>query len=97
MRDDFDNIRAERETPYRTAATQANQHAGLSKQIAIGIVAGHLSLGLIGAMVCDGCSAGWLLGICRSLRRGRRGRGRLLLLSTATHNLQPQLPCQTRR
>ena len=51
MRDDFDNIRAERETPYRHAATQANQHAGLWKQIAIGIVVGHLSLGVIGAMV----------------------------------------------
>jgi len=51
MRDDFDNIRAERETPYRTAATQTNQHAGLWKQIAIGIVVGHLSLGLIGAVV----------------------------------------------
>ena len=51
MKDDFDNIRAERETPYRHAATQANQHAGLWKQIAIGIVVGHLSLGLIGAVV----------------------------------------------
>ena len=51
MRDEFDNIRAERETPYRTAATQTNQHAGLWKQIAIGIVVGHLSLGVIGAMV----------------------------------------------
>ena len=51
MRDDFDNIRAERETPYRTAATPANQHAGLWKQIALGIVVGHLSLGLIGAVV----------------------------------------------
>ncbi len=51
MRDDFDNIRAERETPYRPAATQTNQHAGLWKQIAIGIVVGHLSLGLIGAVV----------------------------------------------
>ena len=51
MRDDFDNIRAERETPYRTTATQTNQHAGLWKQIAIGIVVGHLSLGLIGAVV----------------------------------------------
>ena len=51
MRDDFDNIRAERETPYRTAATQANQHAGLWKQIAIGLVVGHFSLGLIGAVV----------------------------------------------
>ncbi len=51
MRDDFDNIRAESETPYRPSATQANQHAGLWKQIAIGIVVGHLSLGLIGAVV----------------------------------------------
>lgn len=52
MRDDFDNIRAERETPYRTAAnSSSNQHAGLWKQIAIGIVVGHLSLGLIGAVV----------------------------------------------
>ncbi len=52
MRDDFDNIRAERETPYRTAAaTSSNQYAGLWKQIAIGIVVGHLSLGLIGAVV----------------------------------------------
>ena len=52
MRDDFDNIRAERETPYRTStATPSNQHAGLWKQIAIGIVVGHLSLGLIGAVV----------------------------------------------
>ena len=50
MRDDFDNIRAERELPYR-AATQSNQYAGLWKQIAIGIVVGHLSLGLIGAVV----------------------------------------------
>ncbi|WP_313103921.1 hypothetical protein [Stutzerimonas nitrititolerans] len=52
MRDDFDNIRAERETPYRTTATSSNKYAGLWKQIAIGIVVGHLSLGLIGAMVC---------------------------------------------
>lgn len=52
MRDDFDNIRAERETPYRIAATTpSNQYAGLWKQIAIGIVVGHLSLGLIGAAV----------------------------------------------
>ncbi|HBB78388.1 hypothetical protein BBI09_05050 [Stutzerimonas xanthomarina] len=51
MRDDFDNIRAERETPYRTAATSSNKYAGLWKQLAIGIVVGHLSLGLIGALV----------------------------------------------
>jgi uncharacterized protein (DUF2062 family) len=51
MRDDFDNIRAERETPYHTAATSSNKYAGLWKQIAIGIVVGHLSLGLIGAVI----------------------------------------------
>lgn len=52
MRDDFDNIRAERELPYRTAAAiPTNQYAGLWKQIAIGIVVGHLSLGVIGAVV----------------------------------------------
>jgi len=51
MRDDFDNIRAERETPYRSAATSSNKHEGLWKQIALGIVVGHLSLGLIGAVV----------------------------------------------
>lgn len=52
MRDDFDNIRAERELPYRgSVASPSNQYAGLWKQIAIGIVVGHLSLGLIGAVV----------------------------------------------
>ncbi|MCG6541498.1 hypothetical protein MCB86_15580 [Pseudomonas sp. KSR10] len=52
MRDDFDNIRAERETPYRTASTTpSKQYAGLWKQIAIGIVVGHLSLGLMGAVI----------------------------------------------
>ena len=51
MRDDFDNIRAERETPYRPTATSSNRYAGLWKQIAIGIVVGHLSLGLIGTVV----------------------------------------------
>jgi hypothetical protein len=49
MRDSFDNIRAERETPYRPAAPQTNKYAGLWKQVAIGVVVGHLSLGLIGA------------------------------------------------
>ncbi|MFV0457077.1 MAG: hypothetical protein ACK5NQ_19225 [Pseudomonas sp.] len=51
MRDDFDNIRAERETPYRPVASSPNKYAGLWKQIVIGIVVGHLSLGLIGAVV----------------------------------------------
>lgn len=51
MRDDFDNIRAERETPYRPVAASSSKYAGLWKQIAIGIVVGHLSLGLIGAVI----------------------------------------------
>ena len=52
MRDSFDNIRAERETPFRSvAATSSKPYAGLWKQIAIGIVVGHLSLGLIGSVV----------------------------------------------
>ncbi len=52
MRDSFDNIRAERETPFRSAAaTPSNQYSGLWKQIAIGIVVGHLTLGLMGAVV----------------------------------------------
>lgn len=52
MRDSFDDIRAERETPYRTStAIPSTQHAGLWKQIAIGIVVGHLSLGLIGLVL----------------------------------------------
>ncbi|ANF24042.1 hypothetical protein [Stutzerimonas stutzeri] len=51
MRDDFDNLRAERETPYLAVAANADKHAGLWKQIAIGIVVGHLSLALIGAVV----------------------------------------------
>ena len=53
MRDSFDDIRAERDLPYRTTATTPppHSHAGLWKQIAIGIVVGHLSLGLIGAIL----------------------------------------------
>lgn len=51
MRDDFDNLRAERETPYRPTATSSNNYAGLWKQIAIGVVVGHLSLGLIGVVI----------------------------------------------
>lgn len=34
--------------PYRPAPSSANKYAGLWKQIALGIVVGHLSLGLIG-------------------------------------------------
>ncbi len=50
MTDRFDNIRAERETPYRSAVTSSSRYAGLWKQVAIGIVVGNLSLGLIGAV-----------------------------------------------
>lgn len=34
--------------PYRPAPNSANKYTGLWKQIALGIVVGHLSLGLIG-------------------------------------------------
>lgn len=52
MRDSFDNIRAEREPPYRTVtASQSNRFSGLWKQIVIGVVVGHFSLALIGAVV----------------------------------------------
>ena len=62
MRDDFDNIRTEREMPYRpTTSTSTNKYAGLWKQIAIRIVVGHLSLGLIGAVGWR-VAAQWLTG-----------------------------------
>lgn len=53
MRDDFDNIRAERDLPYRSNATTSSPHThtGLWKQIALGILVGHLSLGIIGAII----------------------------------------------
>lgn len=41
MRDDFDDIRAERDRPVRTSLGNANPHAGLWKQIALGIVVGY--------------------------------------------------------
>ncbi|MGL4316873.1 MAG: hypothetical protein ACRCTL_09725 [Pseudomonas sp.] len=53
MKDTFENIRAERDTPlYRH--TQPHNHAGLWKQIALGIVVGYGALGILGAM-------GWLV------------------------------------
>lgn len=52
MRDDFENIRAERDRPYpANTAPFPNSHAGLWKQLAIGIVVGHLSLGLIATIL----------------------------------------------
>jgi hypothetical protein len=49
MRDDFDDIRAERDRPVRSnsSAGGANPHAGLWKQIALGIVVGYLVLGVL--------------------------------------------------
>ena len=45
-RDDFDDLRAERDVPmhYRN---ERNRHAGLWKQIALGIVVGYSVLGII--------------------------------------------------
>lgn len=53
MRDDFENIRAERDTPlYRQ--TQTSNHSGLWKQIALGIIVGYSVLGILSAI-------GWLI------------------------------------
>lgn len=48
-RDDFDDLRAERDMPthYRS---EPNHHAGLWKQIAIGIVVGYSVLGILGTL-----------------------------------------------
>ena len=48
-RDDFDDLRAERDVPthYRH---EPNRFAGLWKQIAIGIVVGYSVLGIISAV-----------------------------------------------
>ncbi|MBD9414201.1 hypothetical protein IB234_06465 [Pseudomonas sp. PDM16] len=51
MRDDFENIRAERDLPYRPSTSSSN-YAGLWKQIALGIVVGYSVLGVLSA-------AGW--------------------------------------
>ena len=47
MRDDFDDIRAERDRPVRSNGGSSNPHAGLWKQIALGIVVGYLVLGVL--------------------------------------------------
>ena len=52
MRDDFESIRAERDVPpqqFRTS-NPAPSFSGLWKQIALGIVVGHLTLALLGAV-----------------------------------------------
>ncbi|MGP0171585.1 hypothetical protein ACSVIJ_06825 [Pseudomonas sp. NCHU5208] len=48
-RDDFDDLRAERDMPMRHRH-EANRFAGLWKQIALGIVVGYGVLGLISAI-----------------------------------------------
>ncbi|MEN0106618.1 MAG: hypothetical protein AAGC84_09345 [Pseudomonas sp.] len=47
MRDDFDDIRAERDRPIRASHNAPNPHKGLWKQIALGIVVGYLALGVL--------------------------------------------------
>ncbi len=50
MRDDFDDIRAERDRPIRASGSASNPHAGLWKQIALGIVVGYVVLGVLSAI-----------------------------------------------
>ncbi len=54
MRDNFENIRAERDVPLHRASTPSQNYAGLWKQIALGIVVGYSVLGVLSA-------AGWWL------------------------------------
>lgn len=51
MRDRFDEIRAERDVhSVEPVVYNRDSHAGLWKQIALGIVVGYLALGLISAV-----------------------------------------------
>lgn len=51
MRDRFDEIRAERDVhAVEPVVYNRDPHAGLWKQIALGIVVGYLALGLISAV-----------------------------------------------
>ncbi|WJN58679.1 hypothetical protein [Pseudomonas sp. SO81] len=52
MRDNFENIRAERDVPLHRASAPSQNYAGLWKQIALGIVVGYSVLGVLSA-------AGW--------------------------------------
>jgi hypothetical protein len=55
MRDEFENIRAERETsPLPRQQLPANSYAGLWKQIALGIIVGYSVVGILSAV-------GWLV------------------------------------
>lgn len=47
IRDEFDDIRAERDLPTRGRQSSSNQYAGLWKQIALGIVVGYSVLGVL--------------------------------------------------
>lgn len=50
MRDNFENIRAERDVPLHRPLTPDSSYAGLWKQIALGIVVGYLVLGVLSAV-----------------------------------------------
>ncbi|WP_462379448.1 hypothetical protein [Pseudomonas sp. Marseille-QA0892] len=54
MRDDFENIRAERDVPTHRANAQTERYAGLWKQIALGIFVGFGLLGVVSTL-------GWFL------------------------------------
>lgn len=53
MKDDFDEIRAEREQPVRYKQ-ESEKFSGLWKQIALGIVVGYTVLGILSAI-------GWII------------------------------------
>jgi ABC-type transport system involved in cytochrome bd biosynthesis fused ATPase/permease subunit len=53
MKDDFNEIRAERERPFRYKQ-ESGKFAGLWKQIALGIVVGYSALGILSAI-------GWII------------------------------------
>ncbi|MGE6790437.1 hypothetical protein ACQKFS_00155 [Pseudomonas guineae] len=53
MKDDFDEIRAERERPVRYKQ-EPEKFSGLWKQIALGIVVGYSVLGILSAI-------GWMI------------------------------------
>lgn len=50
MRDNFENIRAERDVPLHRPLTPGSSYAGLWKQIALGIVVGYSVLGVLSAV-----------------------------------------------
>lgn len=60
MRDNFENIRAERDVPLQRASMPSQNYAGLWKQIALGIVVGYSVLGVLSAI-------GWWLFVTLAL------------------------------